>query len=67
MSSMIEYPSGSVPEKAPRWDLTRTEACDGRKSVRVALYWFGNIWESIEVELGQMELRGSHELKGRTL
>jgi hypothetical protein len=32
---MIESPSGKVPEKAPRWDLTGTEACGGRKSILV--------------------------------
>ena len=31
---------------------------------RVALCWFGNIWEFIEVELGKTELHGSHELRG---
>ena len=28
---MIEPPSGGVPKKAPRWDLTGTEACGGGK------------------------------------
>ena len=28
---MIEFPSGRVPKKAPRWDLTGTEACGGGK------------------------------------
>ena len=26
---MIDSPSGVAPEKAPRWDLTGTEGCDG--------------------------------------
>ena len=30
---MIESPSGSSPEKAPRWDLTGTEGCGGGKVV----------------------------------
>ena len=31
MPSVIESPSGRLPEKAPRWDLTGTEASGGRK------------------------------------
>ena len=31
MPSVIESPSGRMPEKAPRWDLTGTEGCGGRK------------------------------------
>ena len=27
--SVIEFPSGRTPEKAPRWDLTGTEGCGG--------------------------------------
>ena len=27
------FPSGGAPEKAPRWDLTGTEGCDGGKVV----------------------------------
>ena len=34
--SMIDYPSGRSPEKAPRWDLTGTEGCGGGKVVFVA-------------------------------
>ena len=30
---MIDSPSGGVPEKASRWDLSRTEACGGGKSI----------------------------------
>ena len=29
MPSVIESPSGRMPEKAPRWDLTGTEGCGG--------------------------------------
>ena len=28
---MTESPSGRVPEKVPRWDLTGTEGCGGGK------------------------------------
>ena len=38
---MIESPSGRVPEKAPRWDLTRTEACGGRKVFLVCPLVYG--------------------------
>ena len=31
--SVIESPSGKMPEKAPRWDLTGTEGCGGGKVV----------------------------------
>ena len=31
MPSVIESPSGRMPEKAPRWDLTGTKACGGEK------------------------------------
>ena len=31
--SVIESPSGGMPEKAPRWDLTGTEGCSGGKGV----------------------------------
>ena len=30
---MIDSPSGGVPKKAPRWDLSRTETCGGGKSI----------------------------------
>ena len=30
---MIDSPSGGVPEKASRWDISRTEACGGGKSI----------------------------------
>ena len=36
-----------------------------KKVFRVALCWFGNIYEFIEVELGLTELSGAHELRGR--
>ena len=31
--SMIDSPSGRVPEKASRWDRGRTETCGGRKVI----------------------------------
>ena len=41
MPSMIESPSDRVPEKAPRCDLTGTEACDGGKVFWWTLLMFG--------------------------
>ena len=32
-ASVIDSPSGRLPEKAPRWDLTGTEGCGGGKVV----------------------------------
>ena len=29
--SVIKFPSGRTPEKAPRWDLTGTKGCDSGK------------------------------------
>src|SRR3989337_2269897 len=39
--SVIESPSDRSPEKAPRWDLTRTEACGGGKVFLWTLLMFG--------------------------
>ena len=58
--SVIDPPSGRVPEKASRWDRERTKVCGGEKMFWASLYWFGNICEFIEVELGQTELRESN-------
>ena len=63
--SMIDSPSGRVPEKASRWDHGRTETCGGEKVSSGVPCWFGNIWEFIEVELGQTELGWAHEAPGR--
>src|SRR3989337_847305 len=42
MPSVIESPSGRMPEKAPRWDLTGTEGCIGGKVVLLLpLMFFG--------------------------
>ena len=39
MPSMIEFPSGRLPEKAPRLDLMGTEASGGRK----VYLWFSSV------------------------
>ena len=41
MPSMIESPFDRVLEKAPRWDLTGTKACGGRKVFWWTLLIFG--------------------------
>ena len=63
--SVIDSPSGRVPEKASRWDRKRIEACGGGKVFLLALWGFPNICEFIEVELGQMESRGPHKATRR--
>ena len=37
---MINAPSGGVPEKAPRWDLTGTEGCGGGNRVLALFVMF---------------------------
>jgi len=38
---VIESPSGGVPEKVPRWDLTKTKTCGGGKVFLVCPLVFG--------------------------
>ena len=41
---MIESPSGGVPEKAPRWDLTGTEGCgSGNRGLAPLLMVWGYV------------------------
>jgi hypothetical protein len=51
---VIESPSGRSPEKAPRWDLTGTEACGGGKvfwwTLLVLGEYFGIYGAKIRVE-----------------
>ena len=61
MPSVIESPSGRVPEKAPRWDLTGTEACRGGK-----VFWWmplvvWDIWEYIGERIRSGGTRGGHK------
>ncbi len=67
---MINSPSGRVPEKAPRWDLTGTEGCGGGKVQKVAAVEIGfrgapgcfqGIWVYIGGRSTSVELRGAHE------
>ena len=46
MPSVIESPSGRLPEKAPRWDLTGTEAFGGGK---VLVWLFLVLWEYLGI------------------
>ena len=52
---MIESPSGGVPEKAPRWDLTRTEACGGGK-----VFWWMPlmVWEYLGIYSAKIRVGG---------
>ena len=45
--SVIESPSGRVPEKAPRWDLTRIEACGDEKVFFGVPSGIGGIFEDL--------------------
>ena len=46
-SSVIESPSDGVPEKAPRWDLTGTEACGSAASIFGVPSGIGGIYEDL--------------------
>ena len=50
--SVIDSPSGRVPEKASRWDLVVLELAAVEKLFRGLLYWFHDFREFIEAELG---------------
>ena len=63
--SMIDSPSGGVPEKASRWDLSGTEIAAAEKVFRGLPWGFLIFSEFIVEELGQTELCGPHEAPGR--
>ena len=52
---MIESPSGRVLEKAPRWDLTGTEACGGGK-----VFWWTLllVWEYLGIYRAKSRVGG---------
>ena len=61
---MIDSPSGGVPEKAPRWDLTGTEGCGGGNRVSWCSWMFSgymNIYIYIGGRSRSVELQGAHE------
>ena len=62
--SVIDLPSGRVPERRCRWPPVGTETCGGGKSISWTPCWFPNFREFIEVELGQTEQRWAHEAPG---
>ena len=53
-------PSGRSSEKAPRWDLTRTEACSGGK-----VFWWTPlmVWEYFRIYRAEMEVGGLRRQK----
>ena len=55
MPSVIESPSGRVPEKAPRWDLTGIEDCGGRK-----VFWWMPllVWEYLGIYSARIRVGG---------
>ena len=65
MPSVIESPSGRLPEKAPRWDLTGTEGSDGGK---VFLWLFLVLGEYLEIYRPKNRVRrpvGGPQARGR--
>ena len=60
----MESPSGGMPEKAPRWDLTRTEGSAVEKCLRGCLWWFGNICEYIGGRTRSGGSGGAHKVGG---
>jgi len=44
---VIESPSGRMPKKAPKWDLTEQKVAAVEKCFCGCLWWFGNICEYI--------------------
>ena len=55
---MIESPTGGMPGKAPRWDLTGTEGCGGGKVFSWTLLVF---LEYIGGRSRSVDARGAHE------
>ena len=53
--SVVDSSTGKIPEKASRWDLTRTEACGGRKNILGGSVLVPDFGEFIELKLGQTE------------
>ena len=52
---MIESPSGRMPEKDPRWDLTGTEVYDGGEVLWWTLLF---VWEYLEIYRAGIRVRG---------
>jgi hypothetical protein len=53
---MIDSPSGSVPEKASRWDLEGTDTCGGGKSVSGGSLL---VWEYLRIYSAEIRSRGA--------
>ena len=52
---MIQFPSGGVPKKAPRWDLTGTEACSSGK----VFSWMPlMVWKHFRIYRAEKEVNG---------
>jgi hypothetical protein len=60
------FPPPADRRKRPPDGITEEQRLAvAKKFFRVALCWFHNIWEFIEVELGQTEPWGAHKATGR--
>ena len=59
--SMIKSPSGRMPKKAPRWDLTGIEGCGGGKVFSWILLV---VWEYLGIYIGQRIRSGESRGEG---
>ena len=59
---MIESPSDGVPVKAPRWDLTRTEACSGEEVFLVCTLIYGEYLGIYRRKITVRGATGAHKL-----
>ena len=64
---MVESPSDRVPKKALDGISREQKLATAEIGFWLALYWFPDFREFIEVELGQTEPRGPHEPPGCAL
>ena len=64
---MIDSPSGRVRKRPPDGIAEEQRLAVAERLFLLALYWFPNICEFIELELGQTESRGPHKATGRAL
>ena len=62
---MIDAPSGGAPKKAPRWDLSGIEGCDGGIRFSWCSWMFEGTWIYIGGRSRSVEQRGAHEGGGR--
>ena len=59
MPSVIDSPSGRVPEKASKWDRGRTEACGSEKVIRG-----GSLLVSLDLRIHRSGIRSKGAMRG---